>query len=61
MADDRGSSNVAIVALVVVLILVAVGVALYYGGAFGGRGESTTVIEVPVTPPDPPGGDTGGD
>jgi hypothetical protein len=57
MADDRGSSNVAIVALIVVLILVAIGVALYFGGAFGGRSESTTVIEVPAAPSNPPGDD----
>jgi hypothetical protein len=45
MADGKGSSNVAIVALIVIMVLVVGGV-LYFTGAFGGR--DTTVIEVPT-------------
>ena len=47
MADGRGSSNVAIVALIVILVLVVGGVLLYFSGAIGGRDGGTTVIEVP--------------
>lgn len=54
---ERSGGNGGIYAMLVVVVILILGVALYFSGALGTRGDGDADIDVQIEAPSPTGGD----
>lgn len=57
---ERTGSNGGIYAMLIIVVILILGVALYFSGMFGNRGGDDTNIDVNIETPSLPDGDGGG-
>jgi hypothetical protein len=54
---ERSGGNGGVYAMLVVVVILIIGVALYFSGAIGNRGSTDANIDVNIETPAAPGGD----